>query len=119
MALIGAFSGALAGLVLASILTSQGLLAVIAAFVAVVLALAVGRAILGSRAKLSLRSTLIVWHLILASVIGALAGHELSVDLRTPPSSVLVASMSGLLASLLISSLVIEIFRQTHRQQGD
>jgi len=119
MALVGTFSGALAGLVLSRILTSQGLLAVIAAFVAVVLALATGRVILGSHAGLSLQPTLVVWHVVLASTVGALAGHELSVDLRTPPPSILIASISGLLASLLITSLVIEIFWLSQGRRTD
>jgi hypothetical protein len=110
MVLVGAFSGALVGLVLASMLGSQGLLAVIAAFVAVVLALLVGHTILGTHAELSLQSGPALWNIAISSLMGALAGHELSVDLRSPPPSPLVGSMSGLLAALLIVSFAITIF---------
>jgi hypothetical protein len=110
MVLVGAFSGALVGLVLASMLGSQGLLAVIAAFVAVVLALVVGHTILGTHTELSLQSGPALWNIAISSVVGALAGHELSVDLRSPPPSPLVGSMSGLLAALLIASFAITIF---------
>lgn len=110
MVLVGAFSGAVVGLVLASMLDSQGLLAVISAFVAAVLALVVGHTILGTHAELSLRSGPALWNVAISSLIGGLAGHELSVDLRSPPPSPLVGSMSGLLAALLIASFAITIF---------
>ena len=119
MVLVGAFSGVLVGLILASVLTSQGLLAIVAAIVAVLLALAVGRAILGPHAPLALGSVVVLWNVIIASVIGALAGHELSVDLRSPPASPLIGAMSGLLASLLIASFAITIFLLKDRQPGD
>jgi hypothetical protein len=66
------------------------------------LALVVGRVILGQHAPLALGSVVVFGTPSLASMIGALAGHELSVDLRSPPASPLIGAMSGLLASLLI-----------------
>lgn len=119
MVLVGAFSGAIVGLILASMLTSQGLLAIITALVAVVLALAVGRMILGSRPELSWRSTAVLWNVAIATLIGALAGHEMSVDLSNPPSSPLIGSMSGLLASVLITSFAITVVWLIDRRSGE
>lgn len=118
MVLVGAFSGALMGLILASVLTSQGFLAIVTAIVAVLLALVVGRVILGPHAPLALGSGMVLWNVIIASVIGALAGHELSVDLRSPPASPLIGAMSGLLASLLIATFAINLWLKD-RQPGD
>ena len=80
MLLVGAFSGAITGLVLANMSMNQVWLAVISALIAVVLALLVGRAILGSSVRLRLWSQVVIWNAIVASLIGGLAGHEL-----TPP----------------------------------
>jgi ribose/xylose/arabinose/galactoside ABC-type transport system permease subunit len=92
---------------------------VVTAFAAVILALFVGRAILGSHAGLSFRSVVAIWNVIASSSIGALAGHELSVDLSSPPSSVLIGSMAGLLASILITCFAIEIFYLARRYRAD
>ena len=118
MVLAGAFSGALVGLILAGVLTSQGLLAIATAIVAVLLALVVGRVILRPHAPLALGSAVVLWNVIVASVIGALAGHELSVDLRSPPASPLIGAMSGLLASLLIATFAINLWLKD-RQPAD
>lgn len=119
MILLGVFSGAVVGLVLSSGLTNQIVLAIITAFVAVVLALLVGHRLLGSQAQPSSRSPAVLWNVVIASLIGGLAGHELSVDLRSPPSSALVGALSGLLASILITSFVVTVFWLNARQPGD
>ncbi len=110
MVLVGVFSGALVGLILASVLTSQLLLAIVTAFVAAVLTLVAGHVILGPRAELPLGSAMFLWNIIIAPLIGGLAGHELSVDLRSPPASPLIGALSGLLASVLIASFAVTIF---------
>lgn len=115
MILAGAVSGAIVGLVLSGLLANQLVLAVVCAFVAAVLALIVGYLILGHSAEFSLPSGVIVWNVIIASLIGGLAGHELSVDLREPPASPLIGALSGLLASILISSFIITIFTLKNR----
>jgi hypothetical protein len=119
MVLVGAFSGALVSLVLASVLRSHGLLAIVSAFIAVILALCAGRAVLRSHVGLSFQSLLVIWNIVVASSVGALAGHELGVDLRSPPASVLIGSMAGLLASALFACFAIEIFYITNRQRND
>ena len=119
MVLVGAFSGAIVGLILASMQTSVALLAVITALVAVVLALAVSRMILGARPELSWRSTAVLWNVAIATLIGALAGHEMSVDLSNPPSSPLIGAMSGLLASVLITSFAITVVWLMDQRPGD
>jgi hypothetical protein len=114
MLLVGAFSGAITGLVLANMAMNQVWLAVISALIAVVIALLVGRVILRSSIRLRLWSQVVIWNAIVASLIGGLAGHELSVDLTSPPSSALVGAFSGLLASLLIGSFAITAFWLTY-----
>jgi hypothetical protein len=116
MLLVGAFSGAITGLVLANVSMNQVWLAIISALIAVVIALLVGRVILGSSVRLRLWSQVVIWNAIVASLIGGLAGHELSVDLTSPPSSALVGAFSGLLASLLIGSFAITAFWLTYRR---
>jgi hypothetical protein len=115
MLLVGAFSGAVTGLVLANVSMNQVWLAIISALIAVVIALLVGRMILGSSIRLTLWSQVVIWNAIVASLIGGLAGHELSVDLTSPPSSPLVGAFSGLLASLLIGSFAITAYWLTYR----
>lgn len=107
--LMSVFSGALVGLILASVLTSQIALAIITAFVATVLALVAGHVILGPCAELPSGSALFLWNIIVASLIGGLAGHELSVALRSPPALPFVDALSGLLASVLIASFAVTI----------
>ena len=55
------------------------------------------------------RSGLIIWNVIVASLLGGLAGHELSIDLRDPPAPPLVGALSGLFAAILIASFAITI----------
>ena len=62
MVVVGAFGGALTGLVLASVLTSQAWLAIGAAFVAVVIALIVQHVILGLHLESFSRPALSVLH---------------------------------------------------------
>jgi hypothetical protein len=107
MVVVGAFGGALAGLILASILTSQVWLAIVAAFVAVIIALVVQGLILGAHLQFFFPPALGVAHVVVASFIGGLAGHELAVDLTEPPPSALIGGLAGLLAAVLISSYVV------------
>jgi Family of unknown function (DUF6444) len=66
-------------------------------------------AVLGRDARVSLPSGLITWNVIVTSLFGGLAGHELSIDLRDSPPSPLVGALSGLLAAILIASFAITI----------
>jgi len=115
MVLAGAVSGAIVGLMLGGLMASQPVLAIICAFVAAILALIIGRLILGGGAEFSGPSGVVVWNVIIASLIGGLAGHELSVDLREPPASPLIGALSGVLASILIASFAITIFTLRNR----
>ncbi len=110
MLLAGLFSGGIVGLVLGSVVASQIALAFVCALIAAVLALLVGYAILGHRVQLTLPPGVIVLNVIISSSLGALAGHELSVDLRDPPATSLVGALSGVLAAVLIVSFVITIY---------
>jgi hypothetical protein len=116
MVLTGAFGGALVGVVLAGILMSQVWLAIVAAFAAVVIALIVRQVVFGSHAQFFFPPALGIWHVVIASLIGGLAGHELAVDLTEPPPSPLIGAFSGLLAAVLISSFFITIVYRTNRQ---
>lgn len=118
MVLVGAFGATVAGLIVASLVSSQLVTALIAAFVAAVLALIVGPLILGNQARLSLSSAGL-WNLVIASLIGALAGHELAVDIRNPPVSTLIGAASGVIAAILIAgSVVTVIWARNHPDNG-
>jgi hypothetical protein len=109
MVLAGAFSGALVSLVLASMLANQVWLAIVTAFVAVVIALLVRRFVFGSPLQLFIPRRLELWQAIVASLIGGLAGHELAIDLRETPVSPLIGATSGLIASILMATFVITL----------
>ncbi len=115
MILAGAVSGAIIGLVLSRLLANQLVLAIVCAFVAAILALVVGNVILGRDAEFALPSGVALLNVVIASLIGGLAGHELSVDLREPPASPLIGTISGLLASILIASFVITVLTLSNR----
>ncbi len=115
MILAGLVSGAVAGLIFGVLLASQLVLAIICAFIAAILALVIGYFILGRNTEFALPSGVVVWNVVIASLIGGLAGHELSVDLREPPASPLVGALSGVLASLLVASFAITIFMLRNR----
>jgi len=111
MILAGAFSGALIGLVLASILTNQIWLAIRTAFAAVLVALIVRRVLLRSALQLYPPPDVDLLHVVVAALIGGLAGHELAVDLREPPLSPLIGATSGLLASVLMATFAVTTYR--------
>ena len=113
MLLAGVVSGGLVGVVLGSVVTSQIAVAFICALIGAVLALMIGRAILGRNDQFSLPSGVMVWNVIIALWLGALAGHELSVDLRDPPATPLVGALSGVLAAVMIVSFVVTIYTLT------
>lgn len=116
--LAGAVSGVIIVLVLSGLLANQLVLAVFCAFVAAILALVAGYVILGRSAELALPCGGALLNVVIASLIGGLAGHEHSVDLREPPASPLVGTISGLLAAILISSFVITVFTLSNRASG-
>jgi preprotein translocase subunit SecF len=116
MVLTGAFSGALVGVVLASMLTNQVLLAIVAAFAAVVVALIVRHVVFSSHVPLFYPPALGFLHVVIASLIGGLAGHELAIDLREPPPSPLIGAISGVLSAILISSFLITIRYRRNQQ---
>ncbi len=109
MVLAGAFGGAVAGLVIASVTGSQAVIALLAAIVGSLLALVVWYFIWAKRARLSPSSPAVLWNIVTASLVSALAGHELAVDIRSPPASPLIGATSGLLAAVLMASSLIAI----------
>jgi hypothetical protein len=115
MLLAGVVSGGVVGLLLGSVVTSQIAVAFICAFIGAVLALIIGNAILGRDAQFALPSGVMIWNVIIALWLGALAGHELGVDLRDPPATPLVGALSGVLAAVLIGSFVITIYTLRNR----
>ena len=112
---VGTIGGAVVGLIISGHLINQIVLAIICALVAAVLALVAGRRTLGRNLSISLPPGVVLWNVVIASLIGGLAGHELSVDLRDPPAPALVGGVSGILASLLIVSFVVTIVMLRHR----
>ena len=109
MVLVGAFGGAAVSLIVSSMISSQAVIAVTAAFAASILALIVGHLVLGDQARLPPSSSVVLWNVVLASLIGALAGHELALDIRSPPVSTLIGTTSGLIAASLMASSLATI----------
>jgi hypothetical protein len=109
MLLAGVIVGGIVGLVLGGTSLNEVVLAVLCAFIAAVLALALGYVILGWRDQISLPGSVLLWNVIIASLLGGLGGHEISVDLRDPPAAPLVGALAGVLAALLIVSFAITI----------
>ena len=97
-----------------SILTNQLWMAIVTAFVAVVVALIVRRVVFRSHSQLYFPPGLDLLHVIVASLIGGLAGHELAIDLREPPVSPLIGATSGGLGSVLMSCFVVTIAYRSH-----
>jgi hypothetical protein len=119
MVLVGAFGGAVAGLIVSSLVSNEAVTALVAAFAAGALALIVGPLILGHEARLSPSSSAGLWNLLIASLIGALAGHELAVDIRSPPVSTLIGAASGVIAAILIAgSLVTVVWARNRPRSG-
>jgi hypothetical protein len=119
MVLVGTVGAAVIGLIVSSLVSSEAVTALVAAFVAGVLALIVGPLIMGNEARMSPSSSAGLWNLVIASLIGALAGHELAVDIRNPPASILIAAVSGVIAGVLIAgSLVTVIWARNHPDNG-
>jgi hypothetical protein len=110
MLLAGVIGGGIVGLVLGGALANQLALALLCALIGAILALVIGYAILGRDAQFSLPPGVVLWNVIVSSLLGGLAGHELSVDLRNPPVSPLVGALSSLLAAVLVASFVITIY---------
>jgi len=57
--------------------------------------------LLSSQEQFSFPSPLSLLHVIISALIGGLAGDELAVEQREPPTSVLIGGISGLLAAAL------------------
>jgi hypothetical protein len=94
-------------------------LAIVAAFVAVVLALIVQHVLLGPHLQFAFPPVFTALHVAVASFIGGLSGHELAVDLTEPPPSALIGGLAGVIAAVLISSFVVSIMVLTTRQPRD
>jgi predicted membrane protein len=109
MVLVGPLGGALAGLIIASMTGSQAVIALVGAIVGALVALVLRRIIWGKQSRLSPSSPIVLWNLIMASLVGALAGHELAVDIGNPPVSPLIGGTSGLIAAVLMASSLVTI----------
>jgi hypothetical protein len=114
MILVGLVSGALSGMVLGGLLTKQLVLAILCAVVAAILALVIRNVVLDRYAFALPLDVNVLW-IVIASLIGGLAGHELAIDLTEPPPLPLVGALSGLVASVLIASFAVTIFMLRNR----
>jgi len=104
MVLAGLVSGALVGVVLGGWFARPLALAILGAIVAAILALVLRNIVLERRAASTAPLGIDILWLVIASLIGGLAGHELAVDLTEPPPLPLVGAMSGLISSVLVAS---------------
>ncbi len=109
MIIAGVVVGVISGMILGGILSNQLLLAIISAFLAAAVALVIANRFLDPDPKPALPRGVALWNIIVASLIGGLAGHELSVDLRDPPISPVIGGVSGVLAAVLIASFAITV----------
>jgi hypothetical protein len=110
MVLVGLISGALVGLVLRGLFARHLVLAILCAIVAAILALIIRNVVLERRAASTGPMGIDFLWVVIASLIGGLAGHELAVDLTEPPPLPLVGALSGLVSSVLIASFSTTIF---------
>jgi hypothetical protein len=110
MILAGLISGALVGMVLGGFSARHLVLAILCAIVAAILALVIRNVVLDRNAAFPLPPGINFLWVVVASLIGGLAGHELAIDLTEPPPLPLVGALSGLFASVLIASFAITIF---------
>lgn len=110
MILAGIISGAFLGMVFGGLSIKHLVLAILCAIVAAILALVVRSVVLARDAESALPLSINFLWVVIASLIGGLAGHELAIDLTEPPPLPLVGALSGLLASILIATFAITIF---------
>lgn len=118
MILVGLVSGALTGLVCGGIFTTHLVLAILCAAVAAILTLGIRNIVLDRNAASIVPLGINFLWVIIASLIGGLAGHELAIDLTEPPPLPLVGALSGLVASILIATFAITIFTLRNRLSG-
>lgn len=110
MILAGLFGGALIGMALGGLLANHLVLAILSAIVAAILALVIRNVVLERNAASTLPSGINFMWVVIASLIGGLAGHELAIDLTHPPPLPLVGALSGLIASVLMACFAVTIF---------
>ncbi len=110
MVLAGLVSGALVGIVLGGLFARHVVLAILCAIVAAILALVIRNFVLERSDTSTTPMGIDFLWVVIASVIGGLAGHELAIDLTTPPPLPLVGALSGLVSSVLIASFATTIF---------
>jgi hypothetical protein len=110
MVLVGLISGALLGMVLGALLASHLVMAILCAIVAAILALVIRNVVLEQSTTAAVPMGINFLWVVIGSLIGGLAGHELAIDLTEPPPLPLVGALSGLVASVLIASFAITIF---------
>jgi hypothetical protein len=110
MILAGLISGALMGVVLGGLLVWPLVLAILCAIVAAILALVIRDVVLERNATPIVPLEIKFFWVVIASLIGGLAGHELAIDLTEPPPLPLVGALAGLVASVLSASFAITVF---------
>ena len=113
--LIAAAVGALVGLVLETVIPDTRLLAVLAGFIATVVASIARYTFLyrgaGVGSDESRIPMVLVVNASIASIAGSLAAHDLSNAMGGPPSSVFLGSLAGLLSGVLMALLMITYHR--------
>ncbi len=110
----GGVAGAVAGLALDSIVANKALLAVTAAFLAVLVATAIRHFTIfasirgaGAGPGTSLIPGVVLINSVVASVIGGLVGYGLSLSVLSPPPSAWIGCLSGIIGSVSMELLMI------------
>lgn len=111
LVLIATAIGALAGLVLGSVITgtrtlaiSSGLIATIIASIARYKLVFLGAGVGPDDSKIP---SLVAVNAAIASIAGSLAAHDIANHIATPPSAVLIGAFAGLLSAVLMAMLMV------------
>jgi hypothetical protein len=111
--LVGGAGGTVIGLALGGLITNGDVLAIITAFLAVLLGM-IARTILGRvLPRAPVIPLVVLANSLVVSLIGGLAGHELSVITGYASSPALIGLFSGLLAAILMDVLIIVYHART------
>ena len=111
--LVGGAGGTVIGLALGGLITNGDVLAIITAFLAVLLGMIARYTLVRVLPGTPVISPVVLANSLVISLIGGLAGHELSVATGYASSPALIGLFSGLLAAILMDVLIIVYHAKT------
>ncbi len=111
--LVGGAGGTVIGLALGGLITNGDVLAIITAFLAVLLGMIARYTLVRVLPGAPVIPPVVLASSLVISLIGGLAGHELSVLTGYASSPALIGLFSGLLAAILMDALIIVYHAKT------